>query len=155
MGKVLTRQVDPVSLLCIFINLLKGSGITFLPPAVKAKKLLLVVLRDLFLCLTEGRVWSCLELIFWGSSSCGGQQVVFRKKVINTSVVFFESLCPKACLLFQKLPFSEKLDCFKTTDLQWFCSCCVDDRVCLCKRGVQWNGAQILKPQIRVGHNKR
>lgn len=64
MGKVLTRQVDPVSLLCIFMNHWKGSGITFPPPAVKATELLLVALGDQFLCLTEGRVWSCLKLIF-------------------------------------------------------------------------------------------
>lgn len=45
MGKVLTRQVDPVSLLCIFTNLWKGSGIIFPPSAVKATELLLVALR--------------------------------------------------------------------------------------------------------------
>lgn len=102
MGKVLTRQVDPVSLFVFSPNLWKGSGITFPPPAVKATELLLVALGDQFLCLTEGRVWPCLELNFWECSSCGGQQYLEKKSLILQSNWCFLSACAQRLVCFSR-----------------------------------------------------
>lgn len=156
MGKVLNRQVDPVSLLCIFTASLERVRDHISPSSSKSHRTPLGGFGTPVLMSHRGQgVVLPLINFLGGAVHVGGSKNYLEKKsLILQSNWCVLSACAQRFACFSRNYLSLKN--LAVLKLQSYSvSCCVDDRVCLYKRGVQWNGAQILKPWLRVGHNKR